>query len=97
MMVNTELDIYLLPALVEPRDLSGKTVVVIDVLRATTTIIHAVAAGATRVVPCLEVDEARRLAASMSGKAILGGERGGLPIAGFEDRKSTRLNSSHRT
>ena len=57
-----QIDVYLLPALVEPAELAGQTVVVIDVLRATTTIIHALAAGATQVVPCLEVDEARQRA-----------------------------------
>jgi 2-phosphosulfolactate phosphatase len=87
-----QLDVYLLPALVEPEALAGKTVVVIDVLRATTTIIHALAAGATRVVPCLEIEEARNKASEIGTSAsarsdrsvVLGGERGGLPIKGFD-------------
>src|SRR3954471_2898523 len=79
-----QLDVYLLPDLVEPAALAGKTVVVIDVLRATTTIVHALAAGASEVVPCLEVDEARRVATKTGNDAILGGERGGLPIPGFD-------------
>src|SRR5205823_10380648 len=61
-----------------------KTVVVIDVLRATTTIVHALAAGAREVVPCLEVEDARRIAAELGKAAILGGERRGLPIPGFD-------------
>jgi 2-phosphosulfolactate phosphatase len=85
MAVSRQIDVYLLPALVEPQQLSERTVVVIDVLRATTTIIHALAAGATEVVPCLEVDEARLIAAGQfPGSAVLGGERGGLPIPGFD-------------
>ena len=79
-----KIDVYLLPALVEPSELAGKTVVVIDVLRATTTIIHALAAGATQVIPCLEVDEARRIANELGSKAVLGGERGGQQIPGFD-------------
>jgi 2-phosphosulfolactate phosphatase len=79
-----KIDVYLLPALVEPQELAGKTVVVIDVLRATTTIIYALAAGATQVSPCLEVDEARRIANELGSKAILGGERGGQQIPGFD-------------
>lgn len=79
-----QIDVYLLPALIEPADLAGQAVVVIDVLRATTTIVQALAAGATQVIPCLEVDEARRIAAELGSDAILGGERGGLPIAGFD-------------
>src|SRR5258706_13920045 len=79
-----QLDVYLLPALVEPAQLAGKTAVVIDVLRATTTIVHALAAGATQVIPCLEVDEARRIAAELGERAISGGERGGKQIPGFD-------------
>ena len=79
-----QLDVYLLPDLAEPAALAGKTVVVIDVLRATTTIVHALAAGAREVVPCLEVDEARQVAARLGVAAVLGGERGGVAIAGFD-------------
>lgn len=79
-----QIDVYLLPALVEPPALAGKTVVVIDVLRATTTIVHALAEGAAQVIPCLEIDEAKKSAAELSGASVLGGERGGLPIAGFD-------------
>jgi 2-phosphosulfolactate phosphatase len=79
-----QLDVYLLPDLVEPAALAGKTVVVIDVLRATTTIVHALAAGAREVAPCLEVDEARQAAAQLGGGVVLGGERGGVAIAGFD-------------
>jgi 2-phosphosulfolactate phosphatase len=85
------IDVYLLPALVEPGQLAGRTVVVIDVLRATTTIIHALAAGAVQVVPCLEIDEARLIAAGeFPDSAVLGGERGGLPIPGFDLGNSPR-------
>jgi 2-phosphosulfolactate phosphatase len=79
-----QIDVYLLPDLVEPAALAGKTVVVIDVLRATTTIVQALAAGAREVVPCLEVEEARQAAAKLGKAAVLGGERGGVAIAGFD-------------
>jgi 2-phosphosulfolactate phosphatase len=78
------IDVFLLPALVEPDEVTGKTAVVIDVLRATTTIIHALAAGASQVVPCLEVEDTRRVVADLPGQIVLGGERGGLPIPGFD-------------
>lgn len=78
------IDVYLLPTLVQPEELAGRTAIVIDVLRATTTIVSALAAGATQVVPCQEVDEAKRIAAEMAGGALLGGERGGRQIAGFD-------------
>jgi 2-phosphosulfolactate phosphatase len=79
-----KIDVYLLPTLVEQEELAGRTCVVIDVLRATTTIVHALAAGATQVIPCLEVDEARRAAAEVGSSAVLGGERAGGKIAGFD-------------
>ncbi len=76
---------HFLPALVEPDELSGGTVVVIDVLRASTVITCALAAGAREVIPCLEVDEARRIAAGWpAAQAMLGGERHGLPIKDFD-------------
>jgi len=75
---------FLLPELVSPDKLRGKTVVVIDVLRASTTITATLAAGAREIVPCLEVEEARRVAAERGDSVRKGGERGGLPIDGFE-------------
>lgn len=55
----------------------------IDVLRASTTIATALANGAARVRPVTGIDEARTVAASL-GNALLGGERGGVRIAGFD-------------
>ena len=79
------LNAYALPELVQPDEMAGAAAVVIDVLRASTTIIHALAAGADAVRPCLEVDEARVLAGELAGQqAILAGERNGLAVAGFD-------------
>jgi 2-phosphosulfolactate phosphatase len=76
--------VHLSPLLVAPEALRGRAVVVIDVLRATTTMVHALAAGARAVLSSLEVEEARSRARAEGADAILGGERGGLPIAGFD-------------
>jgi len=79
------LNVYALPKLVAPEEMTGGTVVVIDVLRACTTIAHALEAGAREVIPCEEVDEARSIAQRVpDGEVILGGERKGLPIDGFD-------------
>jgi len=78
------LNVYALPKLVEPEELAGAAAVVIDVLRASTTIIYALEAGAKEVVPCLQVSDALAAAEQMpAGQFVLGGERGGLPIDGF--------------
>jgi len=81
-----QIDVYLLPALVEPAELAGKVAVVIDVLRATTTIVHALASGAREVVPCLEVEQASALARDEQARTLVlrGGERGGKQIPGFD-------------
>jgi 2-phosphosulfolactate phosphatase len=77
--------IHLLPAQFEPAELVGGVAVVIDVLRASTTIAVALANGAACVIPCADVDTARRLAArEVAGQALLGGERGGVRIDGFD-------------
>ena len=65
-------------------ELHQATVVIIDLLRASTTICFALAAGAHEIVPCLEVDEARRIAAGIAPWPLLGGERGGVQIEGFD-------------
>jgi 2-phosphosulfolactate phosphatase len=65
-------------------ELHQATAVVIDLLRASTTICFALAAGAREIIPCLEVDEARRLAAGIAPWPLLGGERGGVQIEGFD-------------
>ncbi len=74
--------VHLLPSLVPADELANGTVVVIDVLRASTTICYALAAGATHVIPCLEVGDALKQGESLP-HAILGGEREGVLIDGF--------------
>ena len=49
--------------------------IVIDVLRATTTIAYALAQGYERVLACGELDQARELARRVNGGAVLAGER----------------------
>lgn len=85
------IDVCLLPSQVQPEQLTGQTVVVIDVLRATSTIAQALGSGAKEVIPCLHVDDARQLAEKHGRENILlGGERGGLLIEGFDLGNSPR-------
>jgi 2-phosphosulfolactate phosphatase len=82
---DREVRVYLLPELVPDDCLAGSVAIVIDVLRASTTIVHALAVGCTCVRPCLEVEEARELAGSMrAGRVLLAGERHGQPLSGFD-------------
>ena len=69
--------------------MAGTVAVVIDVLRATTTITHALAAGARCVIPCLETQDALDMREKLRQQSpdehiLLGGERGGVLIDGFD-------------
>jgi 2-phosphosulfolactate phosphatase len=77
--------VHLLPRLIPPGSLRGGLAVVVDVLRATTVMVQALAAGCEAVIPCGEIDEAIEVAAGLPhGTALLAGERQGLPIEGFD-------------
>lgn len=79
------LAVHLIPSLASPELFVEGSVAVFDVLRATTTIGYALAAGVQQVLPCVAVEEARALAATFPpGEALLGGERGGVKIEGFD-------------
>jgi len=67
---------------------AAPTGVVIDVIRATSTICQALASGYERVLCAAEVEDARALAAG--GGVTLGGERLGVRIAGFDLGNSPR-------
>jgi 2-phosphosulfolactate phosphatase len=63
---------------------SGKTTVVIDVLRATTTIINALNNGAKEIIPVASVEFAVKVSGGMfGGLTLLGGERNTKKIEGF--------------
>ncbi len=75
---------YAKAELVRPEDLGAGVAVVIDVLRASTTICAALAAGAREVAPCLEVAEAVALAQKLGPAAcVSGGEREGRAVEGL--------------
>ena len=76
------MDVVLTADAVVPARLAGATVLVVDVLRASTTIIAALAAGCAGVTPVADPVEARRRAGANG--ALLAGERRGEPIAGFD-------------
>jgi 2-phosphosulfolactate phosphatase len=89
--------VYPLPTEIAPGDLAGGVAVVIDVLRASTTITAALANGAARVMPCGDIETARRLADEDSrGNTLTGGERGGVKIEGFDLDNSPASYSRER-
>lgn len=93
--MSRSLNVHLLPALFPPEAVAGGVVVMVDILRASTTMTDALANGAAGVVPCLHVDDAFALRASKpDGSYLLGGERGGVKIEGFDYGNSPRDYSS---
>src|SRR5688572_27164170 len=90
-MPARDVHVHLTPSLVDPDAFHGGVAVVIDVLRATTTIVHALAAGCTAICPCAEIDEAKALVNTFKKrKALLAGERDGKPLPGFDLSNSPR-------
>ncbi len=92
-----KLDVVFTPAEVETARLAERTVVVIDVLRASSTILEALINGARAVIPVETVERAVRTAAEL-GKAevVLCGERGSVPIEGFPLGNSPREFTAER-
>jgi 2-phosphosulfolactate phosphatase len=79
------LDVLLGESLPTPADVAGRLVVVIDVLRASTVMVDALANGARAVVPFGEVDEVVTAAKRYGREEVcLAGERRSLPIPGFD-------------
>ncbi|MGE5549621.1 MAG: 2-phosphosulfolactate phosphatase [Bacteroidota bacterium] len=77
------LDVIFLPAAIG--NLSGRTGVVIDVLRATTTIITALGHGCPEVLPVELPEEAIELARKFGRDShLVGGERKGFKVEGFD-------------
>jgi 2-phosphosulfolactate phosphatase len=68
---------------------AAPTGIVIDVIRATTTICQALASGYERVFCTTEVEEARALRGRLGG-GVLGGERNAVRIEGFDLGNSPR-------
>lgn len=80
-----ELTVFLTPHAVTERDVEDRCVVVIDVLRAASTIVTALSHGARAFVPVPDMEAASRLAMNRDADSqLLGGERFGTKIDGFD-------------
>lgn len=78
------LSVYFTPIGLAASEIAGKPVLVIDVLRATTTIVAALANGAKAVVPAATADDGVRLAANFEKDTVVtAGERRLERIPGF--------------
>lgn len=78
----TRIDVALTADSVTAQQARGKFCVVVDVLRATTTIAAALDAGCPAVIPVETPEEAREIAREQG--CLLGGERNSVRIEGFD-------------
>lgn len=84
-----KIDVYFSPVGIGLPDVQGRSVVVIDVLRATTTIAVALFNGAKAVIPATSSDEALRLAQNLErNDVVIAGERKSVRIPGFAQGNS---------
>jgi 2-phosphosulfolactate phosphatase len=79
-------DVVLTADSLAPASVADATVLVIDVLRASTTIVTALIHGCRALIPVTDAVEARRRAEALGGEPppLLAGERRGETIAGFD-------------
>lgn len=78
------IDLFFTPHQTDELALRDRTVVVIDVLRASTTIITALSNGAREIIPVATVESAVKISGNLFGDVILlGGERNGKMVDGF--------------
>jgi 2-phosphosulfolactate phosphatase len=78
------LDVLFTPAGLTLTEVQGRTVFVIDILRATTTMCAAMHRGAKAILPAASTEEALRLAQTIgSDDLLLAGEKNCLRIDGF--------------
>ena len=78
---NVHIDVIFIPEMAAYVDLSGKIAVVVDILRASSTITVALANGAKSVLPVLTPEDA--FAKYQGESFLLCGERHGRRIEGF--------------
>lgn len=79
------LDTLMVPAEAGEGFWAGKSAVVVDVLRSSTSMTAALGAGCREIVPCASVEEASRLAETLGrSHVLLCGERDGRKIEGFD-------------
>jgi len=70
---------------VDPAAIQGRVAVVIDLIRATTVMVEALANGVRAIYPTLSSDDAVKLAATLGREdTLLCGERKGLRMDGFD-------------
>lgn len=78
------IDVFFSVQSFQEEELRGKSAVIIDVLRASSTIITALSNGARKVIPVADMSDAMKIATTMDQKDyLLCGEKNGQKIEGY--------------
>lgn len=78
-------EVFLTPTELDAASVQSAAVVVVDVVRATTTIVEALASGARAIYPVASTEDAVRLATSLGrDDTLLCGERKSVKVEGFD-------------
>ncbi len=79
------IDVVLSPQLAGDKQLKKQVVIILDILRATSTIITALGQRALRIIPVVEPDEAFEWKQKIgTDRCLIGGERRGYKVGGFD-------------
>lgn len=76
-----QVEICFSPELIHLHELQGKLVVVVDIFRATSTMVAALANGISEIKTCADLEECRAMASS---GYLIAGERNGIMADGFQ-------------
>ncbi len=77
------MEVTVIPRAEEINNIEGKAAVIVDVLRATSSMVTALASGAGGIIPFLTPEGALEYYRRQNGNHLLCGERNGVKIAGF--------------
>ncbi len=80
-----QIELHFTPDSVKPEQLEHRLAIVVDVLRASTTICTAMQNGCKAIIPCDDIEKAHNIHASIGREAsLLCGERAGEKLPGFD-------------
>lgn len=92
-----KLDVAFTTESIDLKQVGGKRAVLIDVIRASTTIVTAFQNGCLSVTPVLTLEEAfEKAKAFHEGECLIGGEREGMRLEGFDLGNSPREYTRER-
>ncbi len=81
---NMKIDVYAAYNHILDKDIKDKVIIVLDTLRATTSIITAMKNGCKEIIPVDDINDALEVSKTMGSHTLLAGERDSSIIPGFD-------------